>query len=68
MEPYQERVIEEKTDLDLRINRLFIFLNTTKTSSKLSEAEFGRMKKQLDFMIEYSNILQERIVNFENNI
>ena len=60
--------ISGKTDLDLKISKLFTFLNTTKTISKLSEAEFGRMKQQLEIMQDYSNILQERIINFENNI
>ena len=40
--------ISGKTDLDLKISKLFTFLNTTKTISKLSEAEFGRLRSQDD--------------------
>lgn len=56
-EPYQQRVIGEKFQLDNRIEKLVEYL---KTASRDSD-EFARLTYQLNAMRGYSEILQQRI-------
>ena len=63
MKPHQQRVIDEKTELDDKISRLSPFLEG-ETFKTLSEAEQVRLKIQLSIMKVYSNILEERIEHF----
>jgi hypothetical protein len=60
MEAYQQRVIDEKTELDTKLNKLVTFLNTT-TFESLPPAEQRRLWLQQIFMGQYSAILGERI-------
>jgi len=60
MEAYQERVVLEKKELDEKINKLSVFVS----SDTLKEDVANVLKKQLAIMIDYSNILSERISNF----
>jgi hypothetical protein len=60
MEDYQERVIKEKEDLDIKIHKLGLFLY----QNKISEKETNLLEKQLVIMEEYSDILDERIFLF----
>lgn len=61
--PYQERVIDEKTQLDGRLSKLILFI-TSETFKNLDVMERGRMLKQVDYMKSYSYVLAERIANF----
>lgn len=61
MEDYQKRVVEEKKELDVKIDKLSDFLNRT---AGLPQAEVARMDRQVIYMGLYSEVLAERIENF----
>lgn len=63
MLPHQQRVIDEKTDLDDRRARLAAFIGTD-THCGLPEAERARLRLQLGVMALYSEILEDRIAAF----
>ena len=63
MHEFQKRVVEEKKELDIKRDKLTEFLKGD-TFKNLSEEEQDRLNRQLLVMEEYSNILAERIVNF----
>lgn len=60
---FQQRVIDEKTDLDTKITNLEKFLTTT-TFQGLDPAEQARLTRQAVVMTDLSKILGERIENF----
>lgn len=64
MEPYQQRVIEEKQELDAKREKLaaFIASDTFKTMKDWQEA--SRLKAQAIVMKQYSDILEARIKAF----
>ena len=62
--PHQQRVLDEKQELDIRITKLDEFIQPNPFFGKVPEAEQARMKRQLDVMQELSTILAERIANF----
>lgn len=62
--PHQQRVLDEKQDLDLRIARLDEFKRRNPLFASLDAAEQARMTSQLDVMRELSAILGERIEAF----
>ena len=59
-QPHQQRVLNEKQELDGRIDRLEQFLRSPKTG-EVPEAEIDRMERQADAMRAYAAILSERI-------
>ena len=63
---YQNRVIEEKAELDEKIKNLQIFLKSEGVvrGILISPEEFGRMMYQVAAMENYSNVLKDRIQNF----
>lgn len=61
---HKQRVIGEKAVLDDKISKLNGFINSENFNSFCDESEQNRLKKQLHFMSEYSDILLERIENF----
>lgn len=61
MQPYQERVVEEKNDLDGKIDRLRSFLLRAMPID-IKQAEL--IRKQFKVMQKYSAILQKRIELF----
>jgi hypothetical protein len=63
MEPYQERVVAEKNDLDEKIRKLTAFVGGTLFAS-LSDQERSRLSIQLQHMNGYSEILGQRIAAF----
>ncbi len=63
MKPHQERVIEEKKELDEHGDRLDQFILSEQFQS-LPSAEQERLKRQLEIMGEYSEVLGERIAAF----
>jgi hypothetical protein len=63
MKEYQQRVTDEKTELDGKIERLDAFLKT-EMAQNLPPDENPRMTRQLAVMREYSTILGERIAYF----
>lgn len=64
MKPHQQRVVEEKKDLDEKLGRLKAFIETNPVFKTLHEDECGRLQRQLIVMTEYSGILSQRIAAF----
>lgn len=63
MQPYQQRVVEEKEQLNERIDKLYAF--TASPNFRLvPEDERARLLRQLRAMGAYSAILHERIEAF----
>ncbi len=60
---YQQRVIDEKRELDERLARLTGFF-ATPIFAKLPFLEQDRMKRQAAYMSAYSSVLGERIADF----
>ena len=63
MEDFQTRVVEEKKELDDKIEKLSTFLQTDMFGS-LPDVEQARMTRQKRAMKEYSKVLGERITSF----
>ena len=62
--PHQQRVLDEKQDLDIRITKLDEFILRNALFRQLDPDEQSRMRRQLDVMRELSVILGERISAF----
>jgi len=66
MEPYQQRVVEEKAALDEKLNKLAKFvINGGDAFKMLFIAEQVRLNKQMVVMEIYSEILRDRIAAFD---
>ena len=65
MKPYQERVIEEKKELDERATKLSDFIGLSPEFEKIDPEEQERMKVQNDLMWQLSEVLGERIEAFD---
>jgi hypothetical protein len=63
MQPFQQRVVDEKKALDDKINDLDAFWSSP-IFPTLPEAERGRLEKQFNIMVEYSAVLGDRIAAF----
>lgn len=63
MEPYQERVVAEKAELDERINKLCEFL-ASNMFNKMPMKERNLLIQQHQAMLVYSFVLRERIIAF----
>lgn len=60
MELYQQRVVDEKNELDARYEKLLDFLRTD-VFEGLPQPEKDRLVRQADIMLKYSLVLGERI-------
>ncbi len=63
MAPHQERVVQEKKELDEKLAKLDAF-GRTDFYKTLPDDEQGRLNRQHSVMEEYSRILGERIAAF----
>ena len=63
MEPYQQRVINEKAELDARIQKLNAFLSTARSDVSIKDIEL--LLAQVFPMNAYSQILGIRMRRFE---
>lgn len=63
MPPHQRRVINERTEIEDRLDKLSAFL-VTPTFEALPEAEQERLVRQSGVMVQYSDVLAERIAAF----
>lgn len=63
MEPHQQRVLQEKQDLDEKLTKLLAFFQS-EAFVGLSEAERSRLRNQARFMDGYAAVLEERIAAF----
>ena len=64
MLPHQQRVVDEKLELDAKIGKLKDFINESPIFEKLSHNEQKRLQKQYIYMDNYSDILGFRINAF----
>jgi hypothetical protein len=64
MQPHQERVIAEKTELDEKLTKLSSFIGGSVYRS-LDKSEQSKMLRQEEAMTVYSSILAERISDFK---
>ena len=60
---FQQRVIDERLELDTKLSKLTGFLNSD-TSYNVPEEELRRLTSQQGLMQSYSELLAERIANF----
>ena len=65
MEDFQQRVIDEKAELDKKATALSNFIGLSPMFDKLDPAEQERMKVQNDLMWQYSEVLGKRIEAFK---
>ena len=66
LQPHQQRVVDEKTELDEKIEKLLAFISSeNKIYMGLKQGEKNRLSRQLRIMYEYSETLLERIEAFK---
>ena len=65
MQPHQQRVVDEKTELDTKACALSQFIGNSPIFETLDAAERERLKEQNDVMWKYSEILGARIAAFQ---
>ncbi len=63
MQPHQERVVTEKSELDEKREKLTAFIGGEIFQS-LDNAEQARLARQAEIMTQYSGVLGERIAAF----
>ena len=64
MNAFQERVISEKRELDIKLGKLYAFLKT-KAFDGLSRIDQELLQSQSRHMQFYSDVLGKRILRFE---
>lgn len=64
MEPHQQRVVDEKIDLDTKIKALAQFIGSSPIFNSLCAEERSDLLAQLDIMDRYSGLLGKRIGRF----
>ena len=64
MQPHQQRVVNEKKELNEKLDSLIAFIETSPIFKNLPADERERLGRQFDVMTEYSNILSQRIAAF----
>jgi len=66
MQAHQQRVVDEKKQLDERLEKLLIFIDAGagKIFSGLPDEERQRLTTQARIMKEYSDVLADRIAAF----
>lgn len=65
MQPHQQRVVEEKAALDIKLEALNDFIDENPIFQKLDIGEQGLLYAQTYAMRQYSDILGERIDRFQ---
>ena len=64
MLPHQQRVVDEKAELDKKAKALTDFIGLNPMFLSLDSAEQERMREQCEIMWQYSEILGKRIECF----
>jgi hypothetical protein len=64
MKEFQQRVVEEKAELDKKLTKLRAFFET-ESYIGLDWEEQDRLQRQVGFMKSYSDVLAERIEEFK---
>ena len=65
MEPYQQRVVREKEELDAKIENLVAFIASDRFFDTVTDEEQKRLRRQEVLMELYSEVLAERIAAFK---
>jgi hypothetical protein len=65
MQPHQQRVAEEKTELDAKVKALRDFIQSNPIYGNLPQEEKTRLLEQYNIMCDYSDVLGSRISAFE---
>ena len=63
--PYQQRVVDEKDELDVKATALSEFIGNSPLFATVAPDEQERMKEQCETMWRYSEILGARIQAFK---
>lgn len=66
LKPFQQRVVDEKKELDVKIDNLKKFIAESPTFKTLPVEEQARMQSQYYAMTRYSDVLGERIAAFDS--
>lgn len=66
MEPYQQRVVKERDELDTKLIALFTFTQS-KQFQQLRETDQELLLEQLGVMRHYLRILDSRLMRFKAN-
>ena len=64
MLPHQQRVVDEKNELDVKAKALSNFIGLNPAFESIDPEEQERMKEQCEIMWQYSEILGKRIAAF----
>lgn len=64
MLPHQQRVVDEKNELDTKAKALSNFIGLNPVFAYIDAEEQERLKEQCEIMWEYSEILGKRIAAF----
>jgi hypothetical protein len=64
MEEWQQRVFEEREDLEMKISKLEHFLDVTDVTYD-NHSSIDLLRKQLEYMRNYCDVLNERIEQFK---
>jgi hypothetical protein len=64
MLPHQQRVVDEKNELDVKAKALSNFIGNNPAFDGIDAEEQERMKEQCEIMWQYSEILGKRIAAF----
>ena len=64
MQPHQERVVAEKSELDEKLVKLKVLIHESQTYQSLDGAEKMRLLRQFIHMEDYPKVLGERIAAF----
>ena len=67
LQPHQQRVIDEKTELDKKATALSEFIVNNPIFCTINSEEQERLKEQNEVMWQYSEILGARIAAFTSN-
>lgn len=62
--PHQQRVVDEQTELEIKLKALRNFISNGSLYQTLPLVERTLLKTQMDLMSAYSNTLSMRIANF----
>jgi len=65
LQPHQQRVVDEKAELDGKITALQKFIAKSPVFDQLDEGERWRLTTQSHLMVQYSAILGARIAAFQ---
>ena len=64
LKPHQQRVVDEKTELDTKATALSNFIGENPIFATIDAAEQERLREQCEVMWQYSEILGARIAAF----